>query len=211
MRIAVFGLGYVGCVWAACLADLGHDVVGVDVNRDKRDMVGRGRSPLIEPGLDALLSAATSTGRLTVTDDAAQAIADTDVSMVCVGTPSKPNGDLDTSHIEHVAREIGTGLGRRSGSRHVVAIRSTLLPGVLVQQVIPALENASGQRAGVDFGVCANPEFLREGSAIEDFRSPPFTVIGQWDEWSGQVLENVYAGIAAPVHKLSLEAAAMVK
>jgi len=211
MRIALFGLGYVGCVSAACLADMGHDVVGVDVNTDKREMVRQGRSPLIEPGLDALLSTAVSTGRLTVTGDAAQAIAGTDLSMVCVGTPSKPNGDLDTSHIEHVCAEIGTGLREKRDSRHVVAIRSTLLPGVLVQQVIPALERASGQRAGVDFGVCANPEFLREGSAIQDFKTPPFTVIGQMDDWSGQVLERAYHGIGAPVHVLSLEAAAMVK
>jgi GDP-mannose 6-dehydrogenase len=211
MKIAVFGLGYVGCVSAACLADLGHDVVGVDVNRDKLEMVRQGRSPLIEPGLDALLSAATTAGRLTVTDDAAHAIAATELSMICVGTPSRPNGDLDTSYVEHVAAEIGAGLRDRTGPRHVVAVRSTLLPGVLVRQVIPALERASGLRAGTDFGVCANPEFLREGTAISDFRNPPFTVIGEMDQTSGDVAVRAYEGISGPIHRLSLEAAAMVK
>ena len=211
MRIAVFGLGYVGCVSAACLADLGHHVVGVDVNQDKLDMVRQGRSPLIEPGLDALLAAAVAGGRLSVTRNAAEAIAQTELSMVCVGTPSRLNGDLDTSHIEHVCGEIGRGLCLKGDSLHVVAIRSTLMPCVLVRQVIPSLERASGKRAGVDFGVCANPEFLREGSAIQDFRTPPFTVIGEMDDWSGQVLERAYEGVGAPVHHLSLEAAAMVK
>ena len=146
MRIAVFGMGYVGCVSAACLADLGHDVVGVDVNRDKLAMVQQGRSPIIEPGLDALLGAAVAAGRLTVSDDAARTVAETDLSMVCVGTPSRSNGDLDTSYIEHVVGEIGAGLRQRTGTPHVVAIRSTLLPGVLVRQVMPALERASGNQ-----------------------------------------------------------------
>jgi GDP-mannose 6-dehydrogenase len=132
--------------------------------------------------------------------------------MICVGTPSRPNGDLDTSYIEHVTAEIGRGIrDRADGFRHVVAVRSTLLPGVLVQRVIPCLERASGKRAGVDFGVCANPEFLREGSAIQDFRSPPFTVIGEMEVWSGDVLARAYEGLPARVHRLSLEAAAMVK
>jgi GDP-mannose 6-dehydrogenase len=211
MRIAVFGLGYVGCVSAACLADLAHQVVGVDVNADKLAAVRDGRSPIVEPGLDALLAAATASGRLTVCDDAARAVADTDLSMICVGTPSKANGDLDTSYIARVVEQIGVGLQQRNGGRHVVAIRSTLLPGVLVNQVVPALERASGKRAGVDFGVCANPEFLREGTAIEDFRQPPFTVIGEVESWTGDVVAGAYESIGAPVHRLSLEGAAMVK
>ena len=211
MRIAVFGMGYVGCVSAAALASLGHDVVGVDVNAEKLDMVRQGRSPVIEPGLDALLGSAVAAGRLTVSTDAADVVRRTDLSMVCVGTPSRANGDLDTSYIQHVAGEIGAGLRDRQGSPHVVAVRSTLLPGVLVGQVVPALEKASGRRAGTDFGVCANPEFLREGSAIDDFRRPPFTVIGESEAWSGDVVAAAYNGIDAPVHRLSLEAAAMVK
>ena len=211
MRIAIFGLGYVGCVSAACLADLGHDVIGVDVNREKLQMVREGRSPIVEPGLDALLAASVAAGRLTVSDDATRAVAESDLSMVCVGTPSRSNGDLDTSYIEHVVCEIGAGLRQRAGGRHVVAIRSTLLPGVLVGQVIPALERVSGLRAGDGFGICGNPEFLREGSAIEDFRNPPFTVIGQTEPWSGDVVASAYEKIAAPVHRLSLEGAAMVK
>jgi len=211
MKIAVFGLGYVGCVSAACLADLGHDVIGVDVNREKLAAVSAGRSPIVEPGLDPLLGTAISSGRLTVTDDPARAVAGTELSMVCVGTPSKANGDLDTTYIEHVIQEIGAGLQRSNGARHVVAIRSTLLPGVLVNQVIPGLERATGKRAGVDFGVCANPEFLREGSAIADFRKPPFTVIGEIESWTGDVVARAYDGIGGAVHRLSLEAAAMVK
>jgi GDP-mannose 6-dehydrogenase len=174
-------------------------------------MVREGRSPLVEPGLDSLLEKATKSGRLTVSADAAYAIGQSDLSMVCVGTPSKSNGDLDTSYIQHVVEEIGAGLKARSSPGHVVAIRSTLLPGVLVTQVVPLLERASGKRAGVDFGVCANPEFLREGTAIDDFRAPPFTVIGQAEGWSGDVVAAAYASIGAPVHRLSLEAAAMVK
>ena len=211
MRIAVFGMGYVGCVSAACLADLGHDVIGVDVNLEKLKMVREGRSPIVEPGLDALLSAATSAGRLTVSSEASQAVSESDLSMVCVGTPSRSNGDLDTSHIERVIQDIGTGLRQRSNGRHVVAVRSTLLPGVLVNQVIPTLERMSGGKAGTDFGVCANPEFLRESSALEDFRTPPFTLIGESESWSGDVVAQAYAGLAAPVHRLSLEGAAMVK
>jgi GDP-mannose 6-dehydrogenase len=203
-------MGYVGCVSAACLADLGHDIIGVDVNREKLDMIGQGRSPIVEPGLDALLAKAAAAGKLTVSGDAAEAVGQADLSMVCVGTPSRSNGDLDTSYVEHVAQEIGSGLRSRS-SRHVVAIRSTLLPGSLVKQVIPALERASGFTAGTDFGVCANPEFLREGTAIADFRNPPFTVIGEMDPASGDVVAAAYEGLGAPVHRLSLEAAAMVK
>jgi GDP-mannose 6-dehydrogenase len=211
MRIAVFGLGYVGCVSAACLAELGHDVVGVDVSRDKMEMIRQGRSPIVEPGLDSLLAQAIAKQRLTVTDDSARAAAETELSMVCVGTPSRANGDLDTSYVERVAEQIGAGLRRSTGSRHVVAIRSTLLPGSLVRHVIPALENASGLRADEDFGICANPEFLREGTAIDDFMHPPFTVIGHRDEASADVVARAYEGVGAPVHRVSLEAAAMVK
>ena len=211
MRIAVFGMGYVGCVSAACLTDLGHEVIGVDVNRDKLAMVREGRSPVIEPGLDALLAKGVAGGKLTVCENPAAAVAASDLSMICVGTPSRANGDLDTTYIHHVVEEIGTGLRKERSQPHVIAIRSTLLPGVLVEQVIPALERASGLRAGVGFGVCGNPEFLREGSAIDDFRRPPFTVIGQLDEASGDVVAQAYAGIGAPVFRLSLEAAAMVK
>ena len=211
MRIAVFGMGYVGCVSAACLADQGHEIVGVDVNRDKLEMIRQGRSPIVEPDLDSLLARGTLAGRLRVTDDAAQAVAETELSMICVGTPSRSNGDLDTSYVERVAEDIGSGLTRARASRHVVAIRSTLLPGSLVRQVIPALERGSGRRAGEDFGVCANPEFLREGTAIADFKSPPFTVIGEMDQASGDVVARAYDGIDAPIHRLSLEAAAMVK
>ena len=203
-------MGYVGCVSAACLADLGHHVVGVDVNPQKLEMIRNGQPPIVEPGLDILLANATSEGRLTVSDDAASATNQTELSMICVGTPSRSNGDLDTSHVQRVAEQVGSGLRRSGSSRHVIAIRSTLLPGTL-RQVIPTIERASGLRAGVDFGVVANPEFLREGTAIEDFRHPPFTIIGQMDEASGDVVAKCYEGLGAPIHRLTLEAASMVK
>src|SRR5688500_12969832 len=139
MRIAVFGMGYVGCVSAACLTDLGHEVIGVDVNRDKLAMVREGRSPVIEPGLDALLAKGVACGKLTVGANPPAAVAASDLSMVCVGTPSRANGDLDTTYIHHVVEEIGAGLRQERSQPHVIAIRSTLLPGVLVEQVIPAL------------------------------------------------------------------------
>jgi GDP-mannose 6-dehydrogenase len=210
MNIAVLGMGYVGCVSAACLADMGHQVIGVDVDPHKLEMLRRHQPPIVEPGLDGLLKTVMENGRLTVTDDTSQAVRQADVTMICVGTPSRPNGSLETGHLDRVVQQVGAALENRDRYR-VVAVRSTLLPGVLAERIIPALENASGLKAGADFGVCVNPEFLRESTAIADFRNPPFTLIGALDGRSGEVLADAYSGLAAAVYCIPPDAAAMVK
>jgi GDP-mannose 6-dehydrogenase len=210
MRIAVFGLGYVGCVSAACLANAGHEVIGVDVNPLKVDMINAGQSPIIEAHVGDLVREAVDAGRLRATGTAADAIADADLSLICVGTPSNHNGSLNLRYLRNVAREIGRALAGQ-GAYHVVAVRSTVLPGTIGAEVIPLLEEASGRKVGRDFGVCSNPEFLREGSAVVDFHHPPFTLIGQWDGRSGDHLATIYEGIDAPVICTDLPTAEMVK
>lgn len=209
-RIAVLGLGYVGTVTAAALAAFGHEVIGVDTNPEKVTMVNEGRSPVIEEGLDELLADGVAAGRIRATDDTAEAITGTDVSMVCVGTPSLDNGSLDLSQVERVAALIGEALASHDGY-HVVGIRSTMLPGSMRETVIATLENASGKTAGVDFGVCLNPEFLREGSSLRDFRNPPFTLIGGDDDRSVSAVAELYAELAAEVVVVPLGVAEMVK
>jgi len=210
MRVAVFGLGYVGSVSAACLASAGHDIVGVDVDEHKLAQFRQGRSPINEPGLDGALGRMVSQGRITVTNDTAAAVGSAEVSLVCVGTPSRRNGSLDSQYLERVLEEIGSALGRHQ-DYHVVAVRSTLLPGVLSSRLIPILERASGRTVGVDIGVCVNPEFLREGSAIADFEKPPFTLVGESDRRAGDRLLGVYAHLQAPVHRVRPDEASMVK
>jgi GDP-mannose 6-dehydrogenase len=210
MRVAVFGLGYVGTVSAACLADMGHVVIGVEVNRDKLAAVRRGVPPVTEPGLDALLSAVVASGRLQATEDGAEAVQESEVSLICVGTPGAPNGSLDFGHLERVLADIGNGL-RRSAGYHVVVVRSTVLPQSLHERFVPVLEQRSGKGAGKDFGVCVNPEFLREGTAIADFRSPSFTIIGQWDARSGDHVAGLYTAVSAPVVRVTPDEACMIK
>src|SRR5687767_13564973 len=158
MKIAVFGLGYVGCVSAACFAELGHDVIGVDVDPHKVDLVSKGEAPIIEAGLDELLAAMVSAGRLRATTDADAAVASSQISLICVGTPSRSNGSLDVTFIERVIAQIGAALAQTT-AYHVVAIRSTLLPGLATGHIGPALEAASGRRLGDTLGLCVNPEF----------------------------------------------------
>ena len=210
MNIAIFGLGYVGCVSAACLAELGHNVIGVDVDPHKVALVSKGEAPLIEEGLDDLLSSMVSAGRLRATADVDAAVAASDVSLVCVGTPSRANGSLDSTYVERVVAEIGQALSRTT-AYHVVAIRSTLLPGLAAAQIAPILEAASGRKLGETLGLCVNPEFLRESTALQDFRSPPFTVIGEHDPRSGDVVAAMYHGVPADVYRLQPDAAAMIK
>ena len=210
MKIAIFGLGYVGSVSAACLADAGHEITGVDVDPHKLSLIQQGRAPVSEPGLDDLLARMVADGRLVVTDDTAAAVRKSDLSLVCVGTPSRRNGSLDTTFLERVIGQIGAALAQGS-AYHVVAIRSTVLPGVVASRLMPLLEDASGRRAGDDVGICVNPEFLREGSAIRDFRRPPFTIIGATDRRAGDVLESMYAHLESPVHRVLPDEASMVK
>lgn len=210
MRISLFGLGYVGTVSAACLAALGHDVIGVDINQRKLATLRSGRAPVIEPGLDPLVAEATESGRLEVTDDVAAAIRGSDLSMVCVGTPNRPNGSLDLAAVEHVCRQIGEAIGSEDGY-HVTVIRSTVLPGTVREHLIPVMESASGKLVGEGFGIAMNPEFLRETSAVSDFYNPSVTVIGEFDERSGAVVEEIYRDVDAPVVRVPLETAEMVK
>lgn len=210
MKVAVFGLGYVGCVSAAGFASLGHHVVGVDVNPSKVDLIRRGESPVLEPGLTELIAASVADGRLEATDDTDLAIADADVSLICVGTPSAPTGKPDTSALAQVVEAIGASLAP-ARSRHTVVVRSTAAPGTCEGLVVPLLEESSGRRAGRDFGVVVNPEFLREGSSLEDFRRPGRTVIGQWDAASGDVVEQLYEGIPGRVFRVAPPVAEMAK
>ncbi len=210
MKISVFGLGYVGTVSAGCLADDGHEVVGVDPLPTKVDLINRGQSPIIEADIGEIIAATAKTGRLRATSDPVEAIRETELSFVCVGTPSQPNGNLDLRYIRRICEQIGEALKNKS-ARHTVVIRSTILPGTMHKVVIPTLEEFSGKKAGIDFGVCNNPEFLREGSAVKDFRYPPKTVIGESDQASGDILAALYKKLEAPLIRTSLESAEMVK
>ncbi len=208
--VSVFGLGYVGCVSAVCLAARGHRVIGVDVNTEKLDALSRGESPIVEEGIAELTAEVVAAGDLTVTSDARSAVLDTDISLICVGTPSGHGGSLSTAFLESVTDQIAAALGEKAGW-HLVAYRSTMLPGTCESLLIPRLCDASGKRAGVDFGVCVNPEFLREGTSIRDFNAPPKTVVGQTDSRSGEMVMRLYAGLPGPRFHVPLGIAEMIK
>lgn len=210
MKISVFGLGYVGVVSAACLTDDGHSVVGVDPNQDKVDLVNDGNPPIIEEYIGELIARGVESGTLSATTDSGAAVRDSDLAFVCVGTPSRPNGSLELNYVERVSSEIGAAIKDKEGF-FVVVLRSTVLPGTTRGIVIPALEAASGKRAGEDFGVCFNPEFLREGTAVYDYRNPPKTVVGATDERSRKLLNEINSGLDAPLIESELEIAEMVK
>ena len=207
MKINIYGLGYVGSVSAACLVAEGHSVLGIDVDPLKVDCINRGTSAVVEPGLSELISSGVASSRLRATTGQAE---DADVSMVCVGTPSNENGSLCLDYVARAAAQIGEFLRDRTGY-HVVCIRSTVLPGTVEGMVIPLLEQHSGRKAGPDFGVCMNPEFLREGSSIADFHEPPMTVIGELDSRSGDVIKELYGSVSAPVVRARIGVAEMVK
>ena len=209
MRIGVFGLGYVGTVSAACLAR-DHDVIGVDPNPVKVDLVNQAKSPIVEKGLDELIENAVGSGRLRATRAAREAVTKTELSLVCVGTPSRPNGSLDLQYLERVCRDIGEVLATEK-EFHTVVIRSTVLPGTMREVVIPTIEAASGKKAGVGFGICSNPEFLREGTAVHDYDHPPKTVIGKADDASGAKLVSLYEKLPAPLVVTDVATAEMVK
>ncbi len=210
MRISIFGLGYVGTVSAGCLSSEGHEVVGVDPVPTKVDLINRGLSPIIEAEIGSLVESSVKCGRLRATGDPAEAIHATELSFVCVGTPSQPNGNLDFRYIRRICEQIGQAI-KDKAARHTVVIRSTVLPGTMHDIVIPTLEEFSRKRAGTDFGVCHNPEFLREGSAVRDFHAPPKTVIGELDKASGDILAKIYEKLDAPLIRTDLETAEMVK
>jgi GDP-mannose 6-dehydrogenase len=210
MNVSIFGLGYVGSVTGACLASFGHKVVGVDVNPDKVEATNSARSLIVERGLKELICQGVRTGNLRATHDTASAIAQSDVALICVGTPSDANGNLNFEYIDRVCMEIALVL-REDTNYKVIGVRSTMLPGTLSTRLIPLLTRESGKQAGKDFGTAINPEFLREGSAIDDFKNPPFTLIGTRDERAGVVLNELYASISAPVFRTDPDTACMVK
>jgi GDP-mannose 6-dehydrogenase len=210
MRISIFGLGYVGAVSAGCLASDGHQVIGVDPNRTKVDLTARGMTPIIEKDIGEMIAGAVAAGRLRATCDVREAVMGSDVSLICVGTPSQINGNLDLSYVRRVCEEIGDAL-RDKASFHVVVARSTMLPGSMRDVVIPTLEACSGKTAGKDFGVCNNPEFLREGTAVHDYYNPPKTVIGETDSRAGDMLVELYKDMDAPLIRTDVDTAEMVK
>ncbi len=210
MRVSVFGLGYVGAVSAACLAKEGHTVIGLDVDKYKLDLIRSGRAPIVEANLELFLQEAVSSKRLTVSESVEQAVHETELSLICVGTPSKENGDLATEYLERVATQIGSAL-RTKREYHLVVVRSTVLPGTTEGKVIPLLEATSGKRAGEDFGVAVNPEFLREGTAIADFYDPPFTIIGALCREDAQTVAQLYDTVKAELFLTTIRVAEMVK
>ncbi|WP_312435574.1 nucleotide sugar dehydrogenase [Janthinobacterium sp.] len=210
MKISIFGLGYVGAVSAGCLASDGHEVIGVDPNKTKVDLINQGTTPIIEKDIGEMIAATVKSGHLRATADVRDAVFGSDMSLICVGTPSQLNGNLDLSHVRKVCQEIGSAIADKD-TFHVVVARSTMLPGSMRSLVIPTLEAASGKVAGVDFGVCNNPEFLREGTAVYDYYNPPKTVIGESDEKAGALLVQLYEKMDAPLVRTDVETAEMVK
>jgi GDP-mannose 6-dehydrogenase len=210
MNISIFGLGYVGAVSAGCLAQDGHSVIGVDPYQPKVDLINAGQTPVIEKDIGEIIAKAVAEGRLRATRDVAEAINGSEISLICVGTPSQQNGSLDLKYVRAVCEEIGLAL-KEKDAFHVVVARSTMLPGSMRTVVIPTLEEYSGKQAGVGFGVCNNPEFLRESTAVYDYYHPPKTVIGETDARAGDQLARLYQSLDAPLVRTSVETAEMVK
>lgn len=210
MRISIFGLGYVGAVTAACFAHDGHEIVGVDVDSIKLDIIRSGASPIVEERLSEMIKDGVGTGRIQVTSDSVEAIKATDASLICVGTPSRRNGSLDMSIVCQVSREIGAAL-RQKQEAHLIIVRSTVLPGTVNKTLVPILEEEAGKQVNREFDVCFNPEFLREGTSVRDFYSPPFTVVGvRRSEVAAQV-QAIYQEVRAEFLTTTVEAAEMIK
>ena len=210
MNISIFGMGYVGCVSGACLSQLGHNVTGVDVNQTKVDMINSGKSPIIENEINEIVRDMVNAKKFKATTSTHEAILNSDVAILCVGTPSNKNGSLGLDAIKNVVQQIGTAL-KEINKYLVIVVRSTVLPGTVNDIVIPLLEESTGKKAGKDFGVCMNPEFLREGTSVYDFYNPPKNVIGEFDKRSGDAVEEIYKDIKAPLFRTEIKVAEMVK
>lgn len=210
MRISVFGLGYVGAVSCACLPELGHEVIGVDTQPAKVDLINAGQSPVVEERIDELIRAAVDAGRLRATMDAQQAVMDSEITLISVATPSRPDYSPDLSAVEGVVRTIGAALAGKPG-RHTVVLRSTVPAGTTEGRILPILEDAAGRKVGDRLSLVFNPEFLREGSSVRDFHEPPQTVVGSVDEAGYEVMESLYAGLPGPVVRTSCRVAESVK
>lgn len=206
----MFGLGYVGSVSAACFASMGHRVTGVDVSRAKVGMLESGRTPIVEGRMEDMVDAAAKSGLLRATTDPTDAVLGSEISFICVGTPSLRNGKLDLSHITNVGKEIGAALKRKQ-AHHTVVLRSTVLPGTTESVLLPILERESGKHAGVDFNLCYNPEFMREGSAVADFLQPPYTILGSRDPEQLGPVRDVYKSTPGTKFETTIRVAEMAK
>jgi GDP-mannose 6-dehydrogenase len=209
-KVSIFGMGYVGAVTAACLAAEGYRVIGVDPSTVKTDLIRQGLAPIIEKGLSELFRDAKDRGLLKATDDAREAILETELSLICVGTPSKANGSLDDKYLLAVSHQIAEIL-RDKVSVHILVYRSTMLPGLLKSKIIPLLEEVSGKREGEGFHVCFHPEFLRESTSVHDFYNPPKTVVGTDKKEVADVVFGLYSGFPGPMIQTSMDVAEMVK
>ena len=210
MKVSIFGLGYVGCVSAGCLTECGHDVVGVDVNDMKVKTINDGKSPIIEARINSIIETAVNSGKLRATTSSEEAILTSDVSLICVGTPGNSNGSLNLKYVEACCQQVGRALSKKA-EFHTVAIRSTVLPGSTVGVIAPILESFSEKKAGTDFAICSNPEFLREGTAVQDFLNPPFTLVGSTDQRVIGVMGDLYSDVKAPLIETSIEVAEILK
>ena len=210
MKVSVFGMGYVGVVSLACLARDGNQVVGVDVNQDKLEMIGAGKSPIVEEGIQELVTQVVASGRVSVTDSPSDAIAATELSFVCVGTPSASNGSQDVSSIQRVCEQIGAAVADKSGY-HTVVIRSTVMPGTTDEMIAPILTRHSSKKIGPELGLCFQPEFLREGSSIKDYDTPPFTVVGSASQRAVELLRELFSGLPSPFIATDVRTAEMLK
>lgn len=210
MNVSIFGAGYVGSVCAGCLSSRGHNIIVVDVNETKVDLLNRGLSPIVEKELPELLTQSKSKGLISGTTDASKAISESEISLICVGTPSRANGSLNTHFVEQVSRQIGECLKTKIGE-HILVFRSTMLPGTTRETMIPLLESSSGKKEGEEFFVAVNPEFLREATAVHDFMNPPKTVVGANASSTAEKVLGLYDGLPGPVVKTTLEMAEMIK
>ena len=210
MKLSVIGLGYVGAVSLACLARDGHEVIGVDIDPVKLDLIREGRTPIVEEGMVELMEAVARSGRVHVTSDVSVAVQSSDLSFICVGTPSRPNGSQDLTAIERSAAQLGAALRSRP-DYHVFVVRSTVAPGTVEELITPLLERESGKMAGRDFDVCFQPEFLREGSSIRDYDQPPFTVVGSSSPRATSIVREVFAKTPAPFVACTVRTAEMLK
>lgn len=194
MKVSVFGLGYVGAVSCACLPELGHDVIGVDINPLKVQLIASGQSPVVEEGIEELIGAAVKAGKLTATNDVAAAVQGTEVSLISVATPSLPNYMPDLTALDAVVGQIGAEIAKKDG-HHTLVIRSTVAPGTTRARIAPLLEHAAGRKIGDRLSLVFNPEFLREGSSVADFHNPPQTIVGSLDEAGVEVMKRLYTGV----------------
>ena len=210
MKVSIFGLGYVGAVSAGCLAEVGHNIIGIDRDKFKVDYINQGKAPIIEKDLEYIIKKNVKMGKLQATTDSKRAVMETEISFICVGTPSHLNGNIDLTYVERVSKDIGEALALKD-DYHLVVARSTMLPGTMHGTIIPLLEKYSGKKAGNHFGVVCNPEFLREASAVTDFFNPPKTVIGTINEKDSEKVAKLYKGIKAPLIHTSIKIAEMIK